>query len=43
MEKHAFVLKEGLKSRIRDFIQPIQSPKRIFAHPDLISLFNFAY
>jgi hypothetical protein len=43
MEKHSYILKEALKSRIKEFIQPIQSPKLIFAHEDLLSLFNFAY
>lgn len=43
MEKQPYILREALKSRIRDFITGIQSPKLIFAHRDLLSLFNFAY
>jgi hypothetical protein len=41
--KHTYILREALKTRIRDFLQPIHSPKLIFAPPDLIELFNFAY
>ena len=43
VDKQAYILREALKFRIKDFITPIQSPKLIFAHSDIINLFNFAY
>ena len=42
MDKQNFIIRESLRTRIKEFLQPISSPKLIFAHPDLISLFNFA-
>jgi hypothetical protein len=43
IDKQAYILREALKFRIKDFITPIESPKLIFAHSDIINLFNFAY
>ena len=43
MDKQSYVLRETLKMKIRNFIANIHSPKLIFAHTDLLNLFNFAY
>ena len=43
MDKQSYILREALKLKIKNFITQIASPKIIFAHSDLINLFNFAY